>query len=153
MERFIMIFYNVISDVGEVDCGNDTYFTTTNKDLAEKYLQKYNVVKSKFEFVRNRYEEANDEHFNKLVFEKCGFKHTDADYFNKLCDLTDEERSLLDDGMDKFIDELPLEIKAGIFPKPFPKLTIVESSDEMNFERFVYNSAEEDVKEYLKSLI
>lgn len=153
MERFIMIFYNVISNVDEMDSVNETYFTTTNKDLAEKYLQKYNDVKSKFEFVRYRYEEANDQHFNKLVFEKCGFKRTDADYFNKLCDLTDEERSLLDDGMDKFIDELPLEIKAGIFTMSFPELTIVESSDEMNFERFFYDSADEDVKEYLKSLI
>lgn len=149
----ITTYYNVISDVGEVDCGNETYFTTTDKDLAEKYLQKYNDVKSKLEALRNNYEKANDEHFHKLVFEKCGFKHTDEDYYIKLCNLSNEENVWLNDEMDKFVENLPVEIRSGIFVRPFPKLTIVESTDEMNFEKFIFDSAEKDVKEHLKSLI
>lgn len=148
-----MIFYNVISDVGEVDCGNDTYFTTTNKDLAEKYLQKYNEVKSKLEDLRQNFYETKQEYCDKLYFEMFGLKNTDEDFFEKLCALSSEEEQLLDNKVEEFVNNLPPEIRAGVFVNYLPELTIVESSDEMNFERFFYDSAEEDVKEYLKSLI
>lgn len=149
----ITTYYNVISNVNEWDSCNETYFTTTDKDLAEKYLQKYNEVKSKFEALRQNYEKAEEEYRGKLYLELFGLRSSDEDFFEKTCNLTDDEIKLYDDKFEEFIENLPVEIRSGIFVNYLPELTIVESTDEMNFERFIFDGAEEDAKEYLKSLI
>lgn len=142
-------FYNVVSNVDEI------FFTTTDKSLAEKYIERYNELKIKFIGLRKKHDKFVDVFRSKLYLELFGLNTSDKDFFEKTCDLTEEETNKFDSMYDEFLNNLPIEIYSGIFVNSYPELTIVESTDEFDFENVFVNEylEDEDVRKYLKSLI
>lgn len=145
-------FYNVVSNVDEMDCSNEIYFTTTDKSLAEKYIQKYNEIEEKFLKLRLEYNKLKNQHLKNLLFENFGT--TDFDF--ELYESNPETMKMIDEEMEKFSENLPIEIRCVRYVHCRDiNLTIVESADEFDFENVFVNKylKDEDVRKYLKSLI
>lgn len=145
-------FYNVVSNVDEMDCSNKIYFTTTDKSLAEKYIQKYNEIEEKFLKLRAEYEELKDKHYRNLLFEN--FCTTEFNF--ELYESNPETMEMIDEEMEKFSESLPIEIRCVRYVHCLDiNLSIVESTDEFDFEKVFVNKYlnDKDIKEHLKSLI
>lgn len=145
-------FYNVVSNVDEMDCSNEIYFTTTDKSLAEKYIQKYNEIEEKFLKLRLEYNKLKNQHLKNLLFENFG----STEFNFELCESNPETMEMIDEEMEKFCESLPTEIRCVRFVYCcYINLSIVESTDEFDFEKVFVNKylEDKDIKEHLKSLI